>query len=154
MTYKRLKCLWNNKYICMYSVHFYGNSVQIGCLGLAQVTMSAFIVDIRKIKDTQQGKQIWPYGPQYDFPKRRKRERKRNNTTKIRKCGCGLHLYGKNRCNKFYLCINWWWHHRTKTLMSLTVHSVKIWHMTLHIFVLDFVQKGPIKWIISTTKAL
>ena len=29
--------------------------------------MSAFIVDIRKIKDTQQGKQIWPHRPQYIF---------------------------------------------------------------------------------------
>ena len=27
--------------------------------------MSAFIVDIRQIKDTQQGKQIWPYRPLY-----------------------------------------------------------------------------------------
>ena len=38
-----------------------------GMIGACQVTMSAFIVDIRKIKDTQQGKQIWPYRPQYIF---------------------------------------------------------------------------------------
>ena len=36
--------------------------------------MSAFIVDIRKIKDTQQGKQILSYRPQYDFLKRNKRK--------------------------------------------------------------------------------
>ena len=46
--------------------------------------MSAFIVDIRKIKDTQQGKQIWPYRPQYIF----RMSLTKTNRTRIEECEC------------------------------------------------------------------